>query len=320
MATMRRICRWCGAPVLPALLAMSAFAGGERMNEPILPVPAAAPQHPARVALGRRLFSDGRLSGNGVVSCASCHDVKKGGADSSARSIGFSGRLTALNTPTVFNAALNFRQFWNGRASTLEQQVGMVVENPVEMGAKWPDVVRKVAADGSYRQAFGSAYRDGVTRANIENALASYERTLVTPDSRFDRYLKGDGGAITTMEKAGYLRFKQYGCVSCHQGVNVGGNMFQKYGVVAAPPLAQAVELGRFRLTGKAQDKHVFKVPGLRNVARTAPYFHDGSAATLDQAIAAMFRYQLGRESSSEDRQLIAAFLATLNAEPEGQP
>lgn len=301
-------------------LAVPAFAGDSLRNEPIQPVPAAAPQDPARVALGRRLFSDPRLSANGAVSCASCHDVKKGGADGRARSSGFNGRLTALNAPTVLNAALNFRQFWNGAAATLEQQVGMVVEHPVEMGAKWPDVVRKVAADGAYRRAFGAAYRDGVTRANIENALASYERTLVTPGARFDRYLKGDGGAITMAEKSGYARFKQYGCVSCHQGVNVGGNMFQKFGAVAPPPPAQGAALGRFLVTGNPRDKQVFKVPGLRNVTRTAPYFHDGSAATLDQAIDAMFRHQLGRQSSREDRQLIAAFLATLNAEPEGQP
>lgn len=304
---------------VPGLLALSALASGERGTEPIQPVPAAAPQDSARVALGRRLFSDPRLSGNGTVSCASCHDVSKGGMDGSVRSKGFGGRLTALNTPTVLNAALNFRQFWNGRATTLEQQVGMVVENPVEMGARWPDVVRKVAADSGYRRAFEAAY-GGVSRASIEHALATYERTLVTPDSRFDRYLKGDRGAITAEEKAGYQRFKQYGCVACHQGVNVGGNMFQKYGVVAAPPLAQGAEPGRFRVTGNPQDMHVFKVPGLRNVARTAPYLHDGSAATLEQAIDAMFRYQLGRASSAEDRRLIAAFLATLNAEPAGQP
>jgi len=312
----KRLCwRW-GAP---GLLVVSAMASGAWISEPILPIPAAAPQDPARVALGRRLFSDRRLSGNGTVSCASCHDVSKGGMDGGVRSMGSSGRLTAFNTPTVLNAALNFRQFWNGRATTLEQQVGMVVENPVEMGSRWPDVVRKVAADSDYRRAFESAY-GGVTRASIENALASYERTLVTPDSRFDRYLKGDRDAITVEEKAGYLRFKQYGCVSCHQGVNVGGNMFQKYGVVAEPPLVKGMELGRFGITGNPRDMHVYKVPGLRNVARTAPYLHDGSAATLDQAIDAMFRFQLGRAGSVEDRKLIAAFLATLNAEPAGQP
>lgn len=306
------------APVIA--LAVPAFAGNALQNEPIHPVPAAAPQDPARVALGRRLFSDPRLSANGVVSCASCHNLQAGGVDGRARSLGFNGRLTALNTPTVLNAALNFRQFWNGAASTLEQQIGMVVENPVEMGSSWPVVVRKVLDDSGYRRAFNAAYRDGVTRANIENALATYERTLVTPGARFDRYLQGDGGAITAAEKAGYARFKQYGCVSCHQGVNVGGNMFQKYGAVMPAPSAQGAGLGRFLVTGNPQDKQVFKVPGLRNVARTAPYFHDGSAATLEQAIDAMFRYQLGRESTSEDRKLIAAFLATLNAEPAVQP
>ena len=306
------------APIVA--LAVPALAADRLRNEPVQPVPAAAPQDPARVALGRRLFSDGRLSANGAVSCASCHNIARGGADSRALSPGFNGRLSAFNAPTVLNAALNFRQFWSGAAATLEQQVGMVVENPVEMGSKWPDVVRKIAADAGYRRAFDTAYRDGVTRANIENAIASYERTLVTPGARFDRYLQGDSNAITAVEKAGYVRFKQYGCIACHQGANFGGNMFQKFGAVIAAPQAQGAGLGRYLVTGDPQDRQVFKVPGLRNVARTAPYFHDGSAATLEQAIDAMFRYQLGRESSKEDRQLIAAFLATLNAEPAGQP
>jgi cytochrome c peroxidase len=307
----------CAAPApLPAL------AGAP--GEPIQPVPLSLRQDPAQAALGRRLFSDTRLSVNGKVSCASCHDLARGGADSRGVSLGLDGKPAALNAPTVLNAALNFKQFWNGRADTLEAQIGLVVENPAEMGSRWPDVVRKVQQDADYRSGFAAAYKDGVTRANIEHALASFERTLITPNSRFDRYLRGEHGALSAAEKAGYARFKQYGCVSCHQGVNVGGNMFQKFGVMeeysGRRGAASRQDSGRYALTGSEEDRHVFKVPSLRNVARTAPYFHDGSAATLEQAIDIMFKYQLGRPGSAEDKALIAQFLATLNAQPAGQP
>jgi cytochrome c peroxidase len=307
-----------------AALLAAAGAGYGATGEPITPVPASLHQDPARAALGRRLFGDVRLSGNSRVSCASCHDLRQGGADGRARSVGFAGRLTELNAPTVLNAALNFKQFWNGRADTLEAQVGVVVENPVEMGARWPEVVRRVAQDPAYRRDFGASYRDGVTRANIENAIAVFERTLITPRSRFDRYLTGEPDAISAAEKAGYARFKQYGCIACHQGVNVGGNMFQKFGVMAAYPrprgAANGADLGRYLVTGDEDDKQVFKVPSLRNVALTAPYFHDGSAATLEQAIDVMFSYQLGREGTREDKELIARFLHTLTGAPAGQP
>ncbi|MBX3587380.1 MAG: c-type cytochrome [Ramlibacter sp.] len=288
-------------------------------SEPIQPIPPQPRQDPARTAIGRLLFSDARLSGNGRVSCASCHDVNKGGADGRARSPGLNGELTSVNAPTVLNAALNFKQFWNGRADTLEDQVDQVIQNPVEMGSKWEDVVRKVSGDSKYKAAFGAAYKDGVTKANIQNAIATFERTLVTPDARFDKFLRGDLNAITAEEKAGYARFKQYGCVACHQGVNVGGNMFQKFGVMGNyfekrgnPTQA---DLGRFLVTEMDSDRHVFKVPSLRNVALTAPYFHDGSARTLDEAVDVMFRYQLGRLASREDKNLIIKFLGTLNGQ-----
>jgi cytochrome c peroxidase len=306
---------------LPAWLCVVALAAPAA--EPIQPVPQSLRQDPARATLGRRLFSDTRLSVNGRVSCASCHDLARGGADSRGASLGLDGKPTALNAPTVLNAALNFRQFWNGRAETLEAQIGQVVENPAEMGSRWPDVVRKVQQDPDYRSGFAAAYKDGVTRANIEHALASFERTLITPNSRFDRFLRGEQGVLTAAEQAGYARFKKYGCIACHQGVNVGGNMFQKFGVMEDYPARRGTrrpDQGRYALTGSEEDRRVFKVPGLRNVARTAPYFHDGSAATLEQAIDVMFKYQLGRPGSAQDMALIAQFLATLSAQPGAQP
>ncbi|NVM80015.1 cytochrome c peroxidase [Duganella sp. SG902] len=300
----------CGAAPLP--------------DEPIKPVPLSLQQPPAAVALGRRLFNDARLSANNRVSCASCHDLARGGADARPRSAGLNGKPTLLNTPTVLNAALNFRQFWDGRADTLEAQIDLVVRNPLEMGSDWGAVMAKLQADGAYRRDFASAYRDGLTAANVRNAIASYERTLITPNSRFDQYLRGNHNAITEAEKNGYAKFKQYGCVACHQGVNVGGNMFQKFGVMgdyfARRGGAGAADMGRYQVTGKADDLHVFKVPGLRNVARTAPYFHDASAATLEEAVDVMFKFQLGRTGSKEDKAAIVKFLHTLNGTPAGQP
>lgn len=293
------------------------------LNEPIKPVPLTLKQDSERAAIGRRLFHDPRLSANGSVSCASCHDLGRGGVDQRDYSVGFSGKRTGVNAPTVLNAALNFRQFWNGRADSLEAQVDMVIRNPVEMGSQWADVVAKVAQDARYKEDFARAYKDGVTQANIQNAIATFERTLITPNSRFDRYLRGERNAISDEEKAGYAKFKHYGCIACHQGVNVGGNMFQKFGVMgdyfAQRGKPTEADLGRLLATGDEQDKHVFKVPSLRNVALTAPYFHDASAKTLADAVDVMFRYQLGRAASRGDKEAIVKFLNTLTGELEGK-
>ena len=299
-------------------------AAATPLDEPIQPIPLTLKQDPARVEIGRLLFRDTRLSGNGRVSCASCHDLGQGGGDGRARSPGLHGTLTGVNAPTVLNAALNFKQFWNGRADSLEAQVDLVVRNPVEMGSSWAEVVQTVARDASYRSAFAASYPDGVTKANIQSAIAAFERTLITPNSRFDKFLRGDVNAISASEKAGYATFKQYGCVACHQGVNVGGNMFQKFGVIGnylqAKERPSPADLGRYLVTHDERDRYVFKVPSLRNVALTAPYFHDASARTLEQAVDVMFRYQLGREASMADKAAIIAFLGTLTGELEGRP
>lgn len=312
---------WCAIAAIAALLASvaSAAAVAASSDEPIQPVPLAHGQDPARADLGRRLFNDARLSANNTVSCASCHSLAKGGADGLERSVGFNGQRTGVNAPTVLNAALNFKQFWNGRAGSLEAQIDAVIQNPVEMGSKWPDVVAKLAKDAGYQAAFAAAYRDGVTQANITNAIATYERTLITPNSRLDSYLRGNRQALNDQEKSGYAKFKQYGCVACHQGVNVGGNMFQKFGVMgdyfAKRGQPTDADLGRYLVTRDPADKNVFKVPSLRNVALTAPYLHDGSAKTLEDVVDVMFRYQLGRTASREDRAAIVSFLRTLSGE-----
>ena len=310
-------------PGLCAALSASASATTP-LDEPIKPVPQSLHQDPVRAELGRRLFNERRLSANNSVSCASCHDVVHGGGDARARSPGFQGKFGGVNAPSVLNAALNFRQFWDGRADTLEAQIDIVVQNPVEMGSSWREVLAKLAADPAYRRDFAAAYRDGLTAANVRDAIASYERTLITPNSRFDQYLRGDHNAITAAEKTGYAKFKQYGCVACHQGVNVGGNMFQKFGVMgdyfARRGKPTDADMGRYRVTRNPDDIHVFKVPSLRNVVRTAPYFHDGSAGTLEEAIDVMFKFQLGRPGTREDKAFIIQFLNTLSSAPVGQP
>lgn len=313
----RRVALSARRLAIACALGLATAAGA--VEEPIQPIPLVHGENAARVELGRRLFQDTRLSANNTVSCASCHSLARGGADGRDRSVGFSGQRTAVNAPTVFNAALNFRHFWNGRADALEAQVEAMVRDPVAMGSAWPDVVAKVSRDPDYQSGFAAAYKNGITQVNIQNAIATFERTLITPNSRFDRYLRGEHQALTDTERAGYAKFKQYGCVACHQGVNMGGNMFQKFGVMGdyfarRGPQSEA-DLGRYLVTRNAADKHVFKVPSLRNVALTAPYFHDGSAKTLEEAVDAMFKYQLGRTASAQDQAAIVQFLHTLTGE-----
>nr|WP_225913337.1 cytochrome c peroxidase [Pseudomonas asgharzadehiana] len=294
------------------------------LDEALKPLPAVPVLDAAKVELGRRLFNEPRLSVNNTLSCASCHRLETGGADDKPFSLGFDGKPVGINTPSVFNASLNFKQFWNGRVDTLEAQIEQVVISPVEMGSDWKTVVHNLTDLPLYQRAFSQAYPDGVTAANVQNALASYERTLLTPNSRFDQYLLGNTDILTTQEKYGYQRFKEYGCIACHQGINIGGNMFQKFGVMGDYFKARGnpieADLGRYLLTQDEDDRHVFKVPSLRNVAVTAPYFHDASANTLADAVDVMFKYQLGRNPSQEDKDLIIQFLKTLTGEWAGKP
>lgn len=288
----------------------------------LLPLPPPPDLPPARVALGAQLFADKRLSHDGSISCASCHDLAHGGADGAPVSTGIGGQRGTLNAPTVFNAALNLAQFWDGRAATLADQVAGPVHNPVEMGSNWREALARLGGDRALARAFAAAYPDGLTIANLADAIATYEQTLLTPDSRFDRYLRGERTALDARELAGYRRFLVDGCASCHQGAGIGGNMFQRFGVMddyfRGRPV-RARDLGRFNVTGREKDRHVFKVPSLRNVAVTAPYFHGGSARTLEQAIRVMGRYQLGRDLGDAEVADIAAFLGTLTGRWQGR-
>lgn len=292
--------------------------GFAQAAEPLLPLPAPSDLDPKKVAIGKALFADTRLSKDDTIACASCHDLSTGGADNKPLSIGVGGARGAFNTPSVFNSSLNFRQFWDGRAGSLEEQTRGPIHDPNEMATSWNAIVNKLSKDGAFVATMAATYPDGVNQKNLEDAIATYERSLVTP-SRFDRWLRGDETALNGSELQGYSLFKQYGCVACHQGVNVGGNMFQVFGVMgdyfAKRGNPTPGDLGRYNVTKRDSDKHVFKVPSLRNVALTAPYFHDGSAATLPEAVDVMFRYQLGRTAPTEDRDLIVKFLQTLTRE-----
>lgn len=270
-----------------------------------------------KVALGDSLFHEVLLSKTNTISCASCHQVRNqgGGTDNLPVSVGVEGNLGNINSPTVLNATLNFKQFWDGRAKDLTEQIDGPVHNPKEMGSSWEEVVLKISNVAAYKTAFKANYSDGVTSENIKDAIVQYENTLITP-SRFDQYLLGDTNAITFKEKQGYKLFKKYGCSSCHQGQNVGGNMFQKIGVsenyFVNKKVLNKVDYGRFNETGREEDKFYFKVPSLRNVALTSPYFHDASVQKLEDAIKTMARVQIGREIPPNEIMLIRDFLNSL--------
>lgn len=292
------------------------------INEPLQPVVRPRNLTHEKVLLGRALFNDRRLSSDGDVACSSCHDLDDGGADRRSHPVGGDVSRGLINTLTVFNSANNFRWYWDGRATTLEAQVDESITSMTELGANWTSVLHTLESIPEYKSAFASLYPDaGINRQNVVDVFADFERSLVTPDSPFDRFLLGDKTALNSEEKKGYQLFKTYGCIACHQGGNVGGNMFQLFGVMgdffAGRTLSTEIDLGRFNVTGKEDDKHRFRVPSLRNVALTAPYFHDGSAETLEQAVMVMANYQLGRPIPIEDARLIVAFLRSLSAPPD---
>lgn len=305
------------------VISFSAQAVSAR-NEPITPIPEVINVNPPIVELGNRLFHDARFSSDQSVSCASCHSLVSGGMDGLPVSIGVHKRSGAINSPTVFNSVFNFKQFWDGRAANLTEQLDGPVHGVNEMNSSWTRIIAIVKDDPAYVAAFDEYYDDGVTFDNIQSAIVAFEKTLVTPHSRFDKYLRGDDDAITKSEIIGYQLFKSYGCVSCHQGVNIGGNLFQKLGVVNEYKFGRLGsndrDLGRFNITKKTDDRHVFRVPGLRNIALTAPYFHDGSEPTLEGAVDKMMFHQLGISSNAEDIKLIVKFLHTLTGEYQGKP
>lgn len=293
-------------------LALSGLLATAWAAEPIQPVPVAKGQHPAMVELGKKLFFDPRLSKSGFISCNSCHNLSMGGTDNLKTSIGDRWQQGPINSPTVLNARLNVAQFWDGRAKNLQEQAGGPIANPKEMGFTHElavDVLRSIPQYvNEFNKVFGSRTVD---IGKVTTAIAAFEDTLVTPDSRFDQWLKGNKKALTAQELRGYQTFKTSGCVACHNGPNAGGASFQKMGVVEPYKTTNAAE-GRVGVTGKDADRFLFKVPTLRNVELTYPYFHDGEAATLGQAVDVMGRLQLGKKFSEQEISDVVSFLKTL--------
>lgn len=300
------------------------LAALDKANEPLQPLPDAVQVNAAKAALGERLFNDKRLSGDDSVACVTCHGLDKGGTDNERFSEGVRQQLGDVNAPTVFNAVFNVRQFWNGRAADLQEQAGGPPFNPIEMDSKnWEQIIGKLSKDAPFTAAFKAVYSGGWSGKDITDAIAEYEKTLITPNSRFDQWLKGKKDALTAEEVEGYERFKAYRCAACHVGKSVGGQSFEymdlkkDYFADRGNPLGSDEGLKGF--TKKAEDLHRFKVPNLRNVELTAPYMHDGTVVTLDEAVRIMGVYLSGMDVPRKDRVSIAAFLRTLTGEFQGK-
>lgn len=291
----------------------------------IQPIPLLHNLNPKIVALGDDLFHDNILTDKGI-NCASCHNLKNGGIDGRPVSVNIQGGSDFMNTPTVFNSSLNFLFMWNGRDTTLEQQLNYVLSNSKHMGTNWDDLLHRLSMHPDYKQRFNALYETGITRHTVTHAITTFERSLITPNSPFDQYLRGDENAISEDQKSGYLLFKHYGCISCHQGINLGGNTYAKLGTFKLPKKEQHTgeeaifDLGKYNHTGNDSDKGVFRVPSLRNIDKTAPYFHDGEVKSLERAIKLMARYQIGQDINKEEIHLIASFLRSLTGEYKGQP
>ncbi|MFT3849493.1 MAG: cytochrome-c peroxidase [Propionivibrio sp.] len=301
---------------IAALGAVFAFASaGQAADEPIQPIPAAKVKDPGMVELGRKLFFDPRLSKSGFISCNSCHNLSMGGSDNLKSSIGHNWTEGPINSPTVLNSSMNLAQFWDGRAKDLNEQAGGPIANPGEMAFTHELAVNLLQSIPGYVAEFKKVFKsEKIEIGEVTRVIAAFEETLVTPNSRFDKWLKGDKKALTTAELSGYTLFKESGCVGCHNGPAVGGNSFQKMGLVEAYTASSPAE-GRSAVTGNDADRFNFKVPTLRNVELTYPYFHDGAADTLTQAVDTMGRIQLGKKFTPDENARIVAFLKTLTGE-----
>jgi len=304
------------------------FFAGEKVaashaDSMLQPLPEKVAADPAKVALGDRLFHDKRLSGDDSVSCASCHGLDKGGTDRLQFSRGIKGQVGGINSPTVFNAGLQYKQFWDGRAADLFEQADGPVNNPIEMGSNWKAAVAKLSGDPELVTAFTAVYPQGLSGERIRDAIAAFESTLVTP-SRFDRYLRGEDGALKPEEKKGLALFQSKGCAMCHVGKVLGGQSFEKIGLrkdyFATRGGAQTEgDRGRFNVTKRDLDHHKFKVPMLRNVAVTQPYFHDGTVKTLPEAVKLMGGHQLEDGLTADEVKSLVAFLVSLTGEFRGK-
>ena len=304
--------------VLGVAVALAVAGGAWAANvrdEPIKPIEAAQVSDAGKVELGKKLWFEPRLSMSGIISCNTCHNLSMGGTDNLKTSIGHGWKAGPVNSPTVFNSSLAIAQFWDGRAADLKEQAGGPIQADVEMNMPHTLAVGILQSIPGYVDEFKRVYgKDKIDIDMITDSIAEFEKTLVTPNSRFDKWLAGDDKALTGKELAGYTLFKDSGCVACHNGPAAGGTSFQRMGVVEPYKSSSPAE-GRSAVTGVDADRFNFKVPTLRNVELTYPYFHDGEAATLEQAVDTMGRLQLGRTYSKDEIGQIVAFLKTLTGE-----
>ncbi|MCV6607139.1 MAG: cytochrome-c peroxidase [Campylobacterales bacterium] len=280
----------------------------------ISPIPQFISYNKQKALLGKKLFHDPRLSKDNTISCATCHNLDIGGDDNLPYSFGIKGQVGTISSPTVLNSGFNFLQFWDGRAKDLKEQVSGPIHNPIEMGSSFGEVIEKLEKDEEYVVHFEKVYSGKITEDRVADAIAEFEKALYTPNGKFDKYLRGKTGILSNDEKEGYLLFKEYGCISCHNGINVGGNLYQKFGVMKNY-VDKHNQQGLYNLTKNEEDKYYFKVPTLRNIQLTAPYFHDGSATDLQTAIEVMIEYQLGITPEKKHIEKIEKFLLTLTGE-----
>jgi cytochrome c peroxidase len=277
----------------------------------IIPIPQTLEYDQAKASLGEKLFFDTILSKDNTISCFSCHNIFTNGADTKKVSTGINNQSGITNSPTLFNAIFNFRQNWNGSAKTLANQAKGPITNPIEMGHNFKELL-SILEQSSYNQEFKRIFGDGITEDNLVDVLEEFQKRLITPNSPLDKYLTGDENALTQEQKDGYELFKSKGCISCHNGINIGGQLYSRFGMVK---LINNENFGLYNVTKEEEDRFYFKVPSLRNVELTPPYFHDGSADDLFSAVEIMLRYQVGRETSRKDILKIVEFLKSLNGE-----
>jgi len=286
--------------------------------EVITPIPLEIKYDKQKALLGKKLFYDTRLSKDDTISCAVCHIIEDGGDDNIKYSFGVDGQQGILNSPTVLNAVFNFSQMRDGSAKDLADQVHMPLTNPIEMGATYKDIILKLKDDKEYKKLFKKIYDEDINKENINNALSQYQTALITPNSRFDQYLRGDKNALSQDEKEGFELFKKNGCAACHNGVNIGGNLYQKVGILTPykyNEIDKIHELGRYSVTKKEHDRNLVKVPMLRNIELTAPYLHNGSIKELSTMVRFMLKYQVGIKQSDENIGKIVKYLKTLTGD-----
>ncbi|WP_419764392.1 MAG: cytochrome-c peroxidase [Arcobacter sp.] len=304
------------------LLVLLMFFSTLYANDPIQPLPKTIAYDKEKALLGKKLYFDPILSKDNTVSCASCHNLELGGVDNLQFSFGIKGQKGIVNTPTVLNSIFNFRQMWDGRVKTLTHQVKFPITNPKEMGNSFKNLIKTLNKNSYYNKTFNALYQNGITKENIGDALEEFQKTLITP-SAFDDYLRGDKNAITENQKKGYELFNKKGCVSCHNGINIGGGLYAQFGLTDESIANNLInhstkdgynpDFGLYNITKNDFDKFYFKVPTLRNVALTYPYLHNGQIKTLNEAISSIAKAQLGLNLTDEETFLIEEFLKSLS-------